>query len=108
MVKFRLSLCLIFIFALWVVALNAQQPCKPPALLTNSQQANIFSELQEVDLGDAIAEHLQHNFRVIDDDEVTGNLKRIGERIVKHLPPNNLRFQFFLVELPEANALDRK
>ncbi|MEW6128832.1 MAG: M48 family metalloprotease [Acidobacteriota bacterium] len=102
--NFRLSLCLLFVLAAFCLPLHAQQPCKPPTLLTNSQQTNIFSEPQEVDLGDAIAEHLQRDFRIIDDDEVTGTLKRIGERLVKHLPPNNLRFQFFLVELPEANA----
>jgi len=85
------------------VAINAQQPCRPPAPQL-SREPNIFTEEQEVDLGDAIAEQIQRNFRVIDDDEVTSNLRRIGERVVKHLPPTKLRFQFFLVELPEANA----
>ena len=85
------------------VVINAQQPCRPPALQI-SRELNIFTEEQEVDLGDAIAEHLQRNFRVIDDDEVTDHLRRIGERVVKHLPPTKLRFQFFLVDLPDANA----
>jgi len=80
------------------------RPCQPPALQTSSQEPNIFSEQQESDLGDAIAEHIQRNIRVIDDEEVTGNLIRIGRRIVKHLPPTNLRFQFVLVDLPDANA----
>jgi WD40 repeat protein len=35
---------------------------------------------------------------------VTGYLQQIGQRIVKHLPPTNLNFRFFLVDLPEANA----
>ena len=69
-----------------------------------SREPNIFTEEQEVDLGDAIAEQIQRDFRVIDDGEVTGHLRRIGERIVKHLPPTKLRFQFFLVDLSEANA----
>src|SRR5262245_21272200 len=85
------------------VAINAQQPCHPPAPQA-SREPNIFTEEQEGDLGDAIAEQIQRNFRVIDDDEVTGHLRRIGERVVKHLPPTRLRFQFFLVDLPEANA----
>ena len=55
-------------------------------------------------LGDAVAEHIQHNYRVIEDPEVTAYLTSIGERLTKHLPLNHLRFQFFLVELPEANA----
>src|SRR5262245_55809882 len=85
------------------VTINAQQPCRPPTPQL-SREPNIFTEEQEVDLGDAIAEQIQRNFRVIDDDEVTGHLRRIGERVVKHLPPTKLRFQFFLVDLPEANA----
>src|SRR5262245_13641479 len=85
------------------VTINAQQPCLPPAPQL-SREPNLFTEGQEVDLGDAIAEQIQRNFRVIDDDEVTGHLRRIGERVVKHLPPTKLRFQFFLVDLPEANA----
>jgi len=80
------------------------RPCQPPALQTNSPGSNIFTEQQEADLGDAIAEHIQRNLRVIDDDEVTGNLSRIGQRIIKHLPKTNLRFQFLLVDLPDANA----
>ncbi|HKQ76419.1 MAG TPA: M48 family metalloprotease [Blastocatellia bacterium] len=83
--------------------INAQQPCRPPAPQV-SREPNIFSEEQEVDLGDAVAEQIQRNFRVIDDDVVTGHLRRIGERIVKHFPPTKLHFQFFLVDLSEANA----
>jgi hypothetical protein len=85
------------------VVINAQQPCIPPTPQA-SREPNIFTEEQEVDLGDAIAEQLQRNFRVFDDDEVTGYLRSIGERVVKHLPPTKLRFQFFLVDLSDANA----
>ena len=83
---------------------QTQKPCQPPAPTGISQSQSIFSEEQESDLGDAVAEHLQRNFRVIDDEEVTGYLNKIGERIIRHLPPTKLRFQLFLVDLPEANA----
>src|SRR5262245_30292494 len=83
------------------VTINAQQPLRPPTPQL-SREPNICTEEQEVELGDAIAEQIQRNFRVIDDDEVTGHLRSIGERVVKHLPPTRLRFQFFLVDLPEA------
>ena len=55
-------------------------------------------------MGDAVAEHLQRNFRVIDDEEVTAYLRRVGEHVVKQTPPTDLRFQFFLFDLPVANA----
>ena len=47
---------------------------------------------------------IQRSFRVIDDEEITSYLNTIGQRIVKHLPPTNLRFKFMLVDIPDANA----
>src|SRR5262245_22872898 len=85
------------------MVIYAQQTCRAPTPQV-SREPNMFTEEQEVDLGDAIAEQIQRDFRVFDDDEVAGYLRRIGERIVKHLPPTKLRFQFFLVDLSEANA----
>lgn len=82
----------------------AQQECLPPALAQQLASQNIFSERQEMDLGDAIAEHLQRDYRVIDDAEVTGRLRQIAERIVKNLPPTELKFQFFLFDINEVNA----
>ena len=81
-----------------------QQPCKPPVPLPNPTEPNIFTDEQEVFLGDAVAEHIQRNYKVIEDAELTAYLKGIGERLTKHLPLNRLRFQFFLVDLPDANA----
>ena len=80
------------------------QTCLPPVALPAPTEPNIFSEEQEVYLGDAIAEHIQKNYHVIEDVEVTAYLTRIGERLTKHLPLNRLHFQFFLVDLPDANA----
>jgi len=74
-------------------------PMAPP-----SHVPNIFSEDQENDLGDAIAEHIGWEFRVIDDDDITAYLRDVGARIVQHLPLTKLHFQFFLVDLPDANA----
>src|SRR5262245_29140885 len=85
------------------VTINAQQPCRPPTPQV-SREPNIFTEEQEADLGDAVAEQIQRDFRVFDDEEIAGHLRRIGERIVRHLPPTKLRFQFFLVDMSEANA----
>lgn len=83
---------------------TAQQECLPPGLTQQISSQNIFSERQEMDIGDAVAEHLQRNHRVIDDEEVTGRLRQIGDRLVKNLPPTELKFQFFLVDINEVNA----
>ena len=81
-----------------------QQPCTQPLTLPTATEPNIFSDEQEVFLGDALAEYIQRNYRVIEDPEVTDYLTKVGARLTKHLPINRLRFQFFLVDLPDANA----
>jgi WD40 repeat protein len=79
------------------------QECRPPAAPTAAGQ-NIFSPQQEADLGDAVAEHVQRNFRLIEDDGLNAYLRRIGERVAAKAPDVGLRFRFFLIDLPEANA----
>jgi hypothetical protein len=78
-------------------------PCQAPAPPA-SKQPNIFSETQENDLGDAVAEGTARDVRVIDNDALTADLSRIGDRLVRHLPPTNLNIRFSLVDLPDANA----
>lgn len=78
--------------------------CQPPAPLVATAGANIFTPQQEMDLGDAIAEQVQRDFRVIEDDATTAHLRRIGERIVRQMPQTGLQFRFFLFDIPEANA----
>jgi predicted Zn-dependent protease len=82
---------------------RAQQACQPPPAVA-ARGKSIFTDQQENDLGDAIAESLQHDYRVIDDDDYTGYLQRVGARLLKHVPPNELHFQFLLFDLPTANA----
>ncbi len=97
-----IALLLCSIFACQVAA--QQQNCAPPVALPVSTEPNIFTEEQEVYLGDAVAEHIQRNYHVIEDPDVTLYLTHIGERLTKYLPLNQLRFQFFLVDMPDANA----
>ncbi|HEX2710713.1 MAG TPA: M48 family metalloprotease [Candidatus Acidoferrales bacterium] len=86
--------------------LEAQQGCElpPPLAAAGAGAADIFTPQQEMDLGDAITEHFQRRSRAIEDEEVTGYLQHLGERLLKHVPPTDLRFQFSLFDLPVANA----
>lgn len=81
--------------------LQAQPTCQPP---TPVLRENIFTEEQEMFLGEAIAEHIQRSFSIVQNDELTSDLRQLGERLSKHLPPHKLRFQFFLIESSDANA----
>jgi Peptidase family M48 len=95
---------LLLVLTIFHSATAQQQPCTQPLTLPSATEPNIFSDEQEVYLGDAIAARIQNQYHVIEDPEITDYLTKIGERLTKHLPINRLRFQFFLVDLPDANA----
>ncbi len=80
-----------------------QAQCRAP-LPPPSREPNIFTAAQETDLGDAVAERFESSLRIIEDDALTANLQRIGGRLVAHLPPTELKIQFRLVDIPDANA----
>lgn len=88
----------------FTAAAQTPQPCDPPAPPIVARTRNIFDAEREIDLGDAIAEHIQKDFRIIDDPAVTGHLTRMGERLARHLPPTGLHYRFFLMDIPDANA----
>lgn len=81
----------------------SREQCRAPAPAA-SREPNIFSPAQENDLGDAVAERFESSLRIVDDEPLTANLRRIGERLVAHLPANELKIRFFLVDIPDANA----
>jgi|CZKC01.1.fsa_nt_gi hypothetical protein len=64
----------------------------------------MFNTQQEMDLGDAVAEQFQREYRVIDDPAVAEYLQRVGDRLVQHLPASSTKYQFVLSDLPFANA----
>jgi Peptidase family M48 len=101
---YRLVVFALIIICLAAATSPAQSPCQPPALAPPPPGSNMFTDEQEVDLGDAMAEQTEKNYGIIEDETLTAYLNQIGQRIVRHLPPNNLRFRFAVVDLPDANA----
>jgi WD40 repeat protein len=101
--KFACLTLLIFSFLFSSMPLCSQDACPVPPYAMPAKALNIFTEQQDVDLGDALAEQIQNRYRVIDD-EVTDNVRRIGQRLVAQLPASNLLYQFYLVDLPSVNA----
>ncbi|REJ75453.1 MAG: hypothetical protein DWQ47_08235 [Acidobacteria bacterium] len=103
---FRLILrltALVFAVGLTSATVHSQE-CKPPEIVFNKDSGNIFTEEQEMYLGDAIAEQIQRDFRILEDPEVNAFLDRVGDRLIRHLPPTSLKFRFFIVDIPEVNA----
>lgn len=81
----------------------SSQACSPPAI-TPSHALNLFNEQQEYDLGEVFAQQISYSLHVIEDPDVAGYLQRIGDRLVANMPATKLRFRFFLIDSPSANA----
>ena len=73
-------------------------------MAATSAEPNIFSEEQELFLGEAIAEQIQKEYSIIEDKALVNYLNALGERLIKHLPRKQTKLRFFLVDLPDANA----
>jgi Peptidase family M48 len=102
-IKFMVVSSLILLLAI-VSNTLAQTNCQPPKPIPPDPNKIIFTEEQEVFLGDAVADMIQHQYRIIEDDELTEYLLRISERLIKHLPPTQLRYRFFIIDSPVINA----
>ncbi len=83
---------------------QAQEGCPAPPSLPTQSGANIFSEQQEMWLGDIIAEQMQRRFRLASDPDVTDHLARIAARLLRHMPPTQIKFRFYLFDSPVAQA----
>jgi WD40 repeat protein len=102
--RFLLPLLICLMFGLNAASAQVQTECKPPSIIFNNNSQNIFSEQQEMALGDAMLEKLQKSYRVIDEPSVNAYLQSIGDRISKNLPNTNIKFRFYVVDLPDTNA----
>ena len=80
------------------------QPCRlGPLSVTVDKRRISLTDQQEIDLGDAIAEHAERNYLVVNDD-TNQHLQAIADRILRQLPATGLKFRFTLINLPDVNA----
>jgi WD40 repeat protein len=97
----RSALSLALVFALLLPA-PAQPPCSMP-VIPAPKEKNLFSAEQEMWLGEAMAEHYERDYSIIEDDAARF-LDRVGRSVLAHLPPGVVRYSFRLVDEPDANA----
>ena len=101
--KFILPIVFVLCCAGFVSVTAQQNNCLPTPILPANAD-NIFSEEQEMYLGEAIAERIQKDYAIIEDSALVGHLNAMGDRLRKHLPFKQIRPRFFLVDLSDANA----
>jgi WD40 repeat protein len=99
--RFLLSLSL---FALAPGISWGQQACPGPPYAYATDKGNIFSEQQEMYLGDVIAQQVERDFRVVHDEKLNAYLAKIGQRLLAQMPPTEMKFRFQLIDLPLVNA----
>src|SRR4051794_23884610 len=100
----RLSIVIAsLIFLCAFQSIVGQDRCAPPVLVPNTGEPNIFTPEQEVFLGEAMAESIMREYKVIEAPELLGFLNSIGERLIANLPIK-MRLQFYIVDLSDANA----
>ena len=95
---------LIFLCVYSVVA--RAQDCNPPAITANSHIYNIFSPEQEMILGELNYQRMSGDSRFIQDEKLLAYVRDIGAKLVRHLPPTGIKFQFFIIDMPTANAFN--
>ena len=100
----RLLLLLVSFFV-FTSAITAQD-CAPPKSSIPTRNNNIFSPEQEMVLGDLTYQRLAREMHFVRDPQLVAYVGNIGTRLIKHLPETGLKFQFFVVDIPEANAFD--
>jgi len=102
---FFLTTSLLVVF--FAVSLPAvSQPCQPPTITANSKVYNIFKPDQEMVLGELTYQRMTRDLRLIRDPELNAYLNRIGQKLINHLPPVGIQYQFHIIDLPEANAFN--
>lgn len=82
------------------------QDCNPPAITANAKVNNIFSPEQEMILGELNYQLISGDSRFIQDEKLLAYVRAIGAKLVRHLPPTGLKFQFFIIDMPQANAFN--
>ncbi len=103
----RISFLLLIAFCICAGSVvGSAQNCNPPAITANSQIYNIFSPDQEMVLGDLNYQRMSGDLRFIQDEELLDYVQEIGDKLVRHLPPTGLKFQFFIIDIPTANAFN--
>jgi len=92
------------ILSLLASGAHAQSTCPPLLAPTPDPAKLLFTPRQEMELGEIVRQQQESDFLVIEDDQVTAYLQRIGDRVARHLPDTGLHYQFLLYDQPEIQA----
>src|SRR3974390_2630782 len=75
-----------------------------PLPIPEVQGQSLFTPEQEQQFGDIFADYIERNFRVIEDDALTGRMQEIVDRLDTTISQPRVAFRVFLADLPSLNA----
>jgi WD40 repeat protein len=102
---YRPILFLLIVLFVSVCPVHAQE-CTPPTITANARAYNIFTPEQETILGDLTYQRMTRELRLVRDPQLNAYLNNLGQKLTKHLPPIGIKFQFHIIDLPDANAFN--
>ena len=57
-------------------------------------------------LGELNYQRMAGDTRYLQDEKLLAYVREIGDRLIRHMPPTGLKFQFFIIDIPTANAFN--
>jgi Peptidase family M48 len=81
-----------------------QTACPPLQAPASDPSKLLITSQQEMALGEFFRQQYESEFLAIDDDAVVAYLRRVGERVARHLPDTGLHYEFLLYDQPEIQA----
>jgi len=78
--------------------------CQAPTLKPAPPGANLFNDKQEMELAGVLHRQLEQDMKIVEDEKLTRELQNVGDRLALSLPPSGIKFRYFVVDIPEANA----
>jgi hypothetical protein len=84
--------------------LLSQTSCPASTGWVKPVPGSIFNDEQEIWLGDAIADFIEHRYAVITEPAENAYLEKIGKGLLAALPPTGIRFRFVLIDSSDVNG----
>lgn len=78
--------------------------CRPANTVYAHREGDLFNDAREADLGDAVAEQLEPDLRLIQAPSETAFLAELSKQLLGNSPSTGIQFRFALADSPYANA----
>lgn len=98
----RIRFLVLFLVLVALLPLAVSQ-CKAP-VLDSTPRGNLLTPALEFELGEIDAEQEAVSIHLLEVDSLKKHLEEIGKRIQQKLPPNEIKFRYYIVDEASANA----